>query len=362
MEQKKCSLENMEINFNFWKNKSVFITGHTGFKGGWLALWLSELGANVYGYSLKAPTDINFFKVINLKKKIKKSTIGDIRNLPGLQNSICNANPSIIFHMAAQSLVRQSYVDPLETFSTNLIGTINVFEAARKIKSVKAIVNITTDKCYENYETNKPYSEIDRLGGLDPYSSSKACSEIATSAYRSSFLNKSGIKIASARAGNVIGGGDWANDRLIPDFFRSIDNNKILNIRSPKAVRPWQHVLDPLSGYLMLAEKLVNEGDNFAEAWNFGPENTGTRTVSWILKRFSKKFKKAKFKINKQKNYHESKLLNLNISKAKSKLGWKPVWSIESAIDNTIEWYENYKRKENMLEFSIKQIKAYQSS
>jgi CDP-glucose 4,6-dehydratase len=264
--------------------------------------------------------------------------------------------------MAAQSLVRQSYVDPLETFSTNLIGTINVFEAARKIKSVIAIVNITTDKCYENYETNKPYSEIDRLGGLDPYSSSKACSEIATSAYRSSFLNKSGIKIASARAGNVIGGGDWANDRLIPDFFRSIDNNKILNIRSPKAVRPWQHVLDPLSGYLMLAEKLVNEGDNFAEAWNFGPENTGTRTVSWILKRFSKKFKKAKFKINKQKNYHESKLLNLNISKAKSKLGWKPVWSIESAIDNTIEWYENYKRKENMLEFSIKQIKAYQSS
>jgi len=352
----------MEINFNFWKNKSVFITGHSGFKGGWLALWLSELGANVYGYSLKAPTDINFFNVINLKKKIKKSTIGDIRNLSSLQNSMRNANPSIIFHMAAQSLVRQSYVDPLETFSTNLIGTINVFEAARKIKSVKAIVNITTDKCYENYETNKPYSEIDRLGGLDPYSSSKACSEIATSAYRSSFLNKSGIKIASARAGNVIGGGDWANDRLIPDFFRSIDNNKILNIRSPKAVRPWQHVLDPLSGYLMLAEKLVNEGDNFAEAWNFGPENTGTRTVSWILKRFSKKFKKAKFKINKQKNYHESKLLNLNISKAKSKLGWKPVWSIESAIANTIEWYENYKRKENMLEFSIKQIKAYQSS
>lgn len=349
------------MNFNFWKNKSVFITGHTGFKGGWMSLWLSELGANVSGYSLKAPTDRNFFQVINLKKIIKNSTIGDIRNLSKLKNSMYNANPSIIFHMAAQPLVNHSYIDPLETFSTNLIGTINVLEAARKIKSVKAIVNITSDKCYENNELGKSFKEIDRLGGYDPYSSSKACSEIATSAYRKSFLEKTGIKIASARAGNVIGGGDWADDRLIPDFFRSIDNNKILNIRSPYAVRPWQHVLDPLSGYLMLAEKLVKEGDSFAEAWNFGPENSGKKNVLWIINRFSKKFKGAKFRIKKQINFHESNLLNLNISKAKSKLGWKPVWSIEKAIDNTISWYENYKRKRNMLEYSIKQIKAYQS-
>ena len=355
-------LENMEINSSFWRGRSVFITGHTGFKGGWLALWLTEMGANVYGYSLEAPTIPNFFNVINLKTKIQNSTIGDIRDLSVLKNSIQAAKPSVIFHMAAQPLVRQSYNDPIKTYTTNLIGTINVFEAARKTENVEAIVNITTDKCYENQECDRPYHETDRLGGYDPYSSSKACSEIATSTYRNSFLSAIGIKLASARAGNVIGGGDWATDRLIPDFFRSIDNNKILSVRSPKAARPWQHVFDPLSGYLILAEKLVTNGNNFAEAWNFGPEQSGAKTVSWVLERLSKKFANARWEIENIKQLHEASLLKLDISKAKSKLGWAPRWSLETAIDNTIKWYQAFKENENMIEFSIKQIKAYQSS
>ena len=352
----------MEINSNFWSGRSVFLTGHTGFKGGWLALWLKEMGANVYGYSLEPPINPNFFNIINLKTKIQNSTIGDIRDLSALKNSIKVAKPSVIFHMAAQPLVRQSYNDPIETFTTNLIGTINVFEAARKRGTVEAIVNITTDKCYENQEWDRPYHETDRLGGYDPYSSSKACSEIATSAYRNSFLSATGIKLASARAGNVIGGGDWATDRLIPDFFRSIDNNKILRVRSPEAVRPWQHVLDPLSGYLILAEKLVTNGNNFAEGWNFGPEQSGTKTVSWVLDKLSEKFINAKWQIESTEQPHEASLLKLDISKAKSKLGWVPRWSLETAIENTIKWQQAFKENNNMEEFSIKQIKLYQIS
>ena len=352
----------MEINFNFWSGRSVFLTGHTGFKGGWLALWLTEMGAKVNGYSLDATTSPNFFNIVNLKDKIQKSTIGDIRNLPDLVKSMKDAKPSIIFHMAAQSLVRKSYDDPIDTYTTNVIGTVNVLEAARKVDTVEAIVNITTDKCYENQEWNWPYRETDRLGGYDPYSSSKACSELATAAYRNSFLKKTEIKLASARAGNVIGGGDWATDRLLPDFFRSIDNNKILSVRSPQAVRPWQHVLEPLSGYLMLAEKLVINGNNFAEAWNFGPEQSDTKTVFWVLDRLSEKFSNAKWQAETTKQPHEANMLKLDISKAKLKLGWMPQWSLETAIDNTIKWYQAFKENENMIEFSIKQIKAYQSS
>ena len=352
----------MEINSSFWTGRSVFLTGHTGFKGGWLALWLTEMGAKVYGYSLEAPTNPNFFKITNLGHKIQNSVTGDICDLLGLTNSMQIAKPSVIFHMAAQPLVKKSYINPIETFTTNIIGTINIFEAARKIDTVEAIVNITTDKCYENQEWDRPYHETDRLGGYDPYSSSKACSEIATSAYRNSFLSETGIKLASARAGNVIGGGDWAADRLIPDFFRSIDSNRTLRIRSPQAVRPWQHVLDPLSGYLILAEKLVTKGNNFAQAWNFGPEQSGAKTVSWILDRLSKKFNNSKWETEKIKQQHEASLLKLDISKAKSKLGWLPRWPLETAIDNTVEWYQAFKENDNMEEFSIKQIKVYQSS
>jgi CDP-glucose 4,6-dehydratase len=355
-------MENLEVKPSFWKNRSVFLTGHTGFKGGWLALWLTEMGANVYGYSLKAPTKPSFFDVIDLKSKIKSSNIDNILNLLNLKKSIEEAKPSVIFHMAAQPLVRQSYYDPLETFNTNIIGSVNIFEAAKKIESVKAIINITSDKCYESQERDEPYKETDKLGGYDPYSSSKACSEIITSTYRNLFLSLNGIKIATARAGNVIGGGDWATDRLIPDFIRSIDQKKILNVRSPNAVRPWQHVFDPLSGYMLLAEKLVLYGDNFAEAWNFGPEQNSAKTVSWILNRLSKKFLNSKWKIENSTQLKETSLLKLDIRKAKSRLGWAPRWSLETSLDQTIKWYKAFKENEDMFEFSIKQIKAFQSS
>ena len=354
-------MENLEVNLNFWKGRSVFITGHTGFKGGWIALWLSKLGAKVYGYSLKPLTNPNFFDIINLQDRIENSTVGDIRNLAELTDSMKVAKPSVVFHLAAQPLVRKSYNNPIETFTTNVIGTANIFEAVRKIKTVEAIVNVTTDKVYENQERGFSFHENDRLGGLDPYSSSKACAENITTSYRHSFLDKIGIKLATVRAGNVIGGGDWATDRLIPDFFRSIDNHETLRIRSPKAVRPWQHVLDPLSGYLMLAEKLVVDGSNFAEAWNFGPEETDAQTVSWVLDQLSKKFINAKWEFEKTQQ-HEASSLNLDISKAKSKLGWMPQWPLELAINNTVDWYQAFNEHQPMAEFSIKQIKDYQAS
>tara|TARA_Y100000389_G_scaffold167531_1_gene172782 strand:- start:29413 stop:30477 length:1065 start_codon:yes stop_codon:yes gene_type:complete len=354
-------MENLEVNLNFWKGRSVFITGHTGFKGGWLSLWLSQLGAKVYGYSLKSPTSENFFNAVNLEERIENSTIGDICNKTQLTKSMKEARPSVIFHLAAQPLVRSSYNNPIETFTTNVIGTANVLEATRQIENIKAIVNVTTDKVYENQERGFSFKENDRLGGLDPYSSSKACAENITSSYRHSFLDTIGIKLASVRAGNVIGGGDWAVDRLIPDFFRSIKNNETLIIRSPKAIRPWQHVLDPLSGYLLLAEKLVENGNNFAEAWNFGPEENDAQTVSWVLSQLSKKFTKAKWESQQTKQY-EANTLKLDISKAKAKLGWMPRWSLEQAINNTVDWFEAFNERKSMAEFSIKQIKDHQTS
>jgi len=355
-------MENMEIEPSFWKGRSVFVTGHTGFKGGWLTLWLTEMGANVHGFSLEAPTSPNFFDIINLKNKMQNSTTGDIRKLSSIKNSIHNAKPSVIFHMAAQPLVRQSYLDPIETFMTNLIGTINIYEAARETETVKAIINITTDKCYENQEKDYPYNENDRLGGYDPYSSSKSCSEIATSAYRNSFFSELGIQLASVRAGNVIGGGDWARDRLFTDFFRSIENNKTLRVRSPNAIRPWQHVLDPLSGYIILAENLVTKGSNFAEAWNFGPEQSGAKSVSWVLDRFCKKFPNFKWQVENIKQPHEATILKLDISKAKTKLGWRPRWSLDKAIDNTIIWHQAFRENTNMYDFSLNQIKLFKNS
>ena len=278
---------------SFWRDRSVFVTGHTGFKGGWISLWLSKLGAKVHGYSLIPPTTLNFFSETQLEKRIEDSVIGDIRDLSKLTSALQTAKPSIVIHMAAQPLVRESYVSPVETFSTNVIGTVNVLEAVRSVDTVEAVVSITTDKCYENQEWVWPYRENDRLGGHDAYSSSKACAELAAAAYRNSFLADAGIQLASVRAGNVIGGGDWATDRLIPDFLRAVDAGKPLIVRSPNAVRPWQHVLEPLSGYLLLAERLVTEGAEFAEAWNFGPEQADSKSVSWILDRLCKKIPSA---------------------------------------------------------------------
>jgi len=246
MEKRESAMENMAINHDFWIGKNVFITGHTGFKGGWLSLWLADMGANVHGYALQPLTEVNYFTVCNVKGILVSNTIADIRDLSSLQRAMDNARPDIVFHLAAQPLVRYSYQEPVETYQVNVIGTVNLLECVRRCSSVKAVVNITTDKCYENREWAWPYRENDQLGGFDPYSSSKACSELVTSAYRRSYLSSMNIYIATARAGNVIGGGDWAADRLIPDFFRAMEANKTLMVRSPNSTRPWQHVLEPL--------------------------------------------------------------------------------------------------------------------
>lgn len=348
----------MEVDPNFWKDRNVFVTGHTGFKGGWLVLWLIEMGANVYGYSKEPPTRPNFFEILKLKNKINHE-LNDIRDFTNLKKSIQRARPSVIFHLAAQPIVKESYFNPLETYSTNVMGTINLFESIRDIEAVKAVVNVTSDKCYENHEQNRPFNELDKLGGHDPYSSSKSCSEIITSSYRSSFFSNVGVKVASARAGNVIGGGDWGRNRLIPDFFRSLDNNESLYVRSPNATRPWQHVLEPLSGYLLLAEKLVTEDEEYSGAWNFGPEDTNSKSVSWIINKLSEKFSEVRIEIINSKKQYEANFLSLDISKVKSNLGWYPRWSLEMAIDNTIKWHQALKKDINMKDFSLEQIRSY---
>lgn len=355
-------MEDLEMNPSFWRNRSVFLTGHTGFKGGWIALWLSNLGANVNGYSLPPPTMPNFYTETQLQNRFQSSTIADIRDFSKLTAAMQAVQPSVVIHIAAQPLVRESYNAPVETFATNIIGTVNLLEAARQSGTVQAIVNITTDKCYENQEWLWPYRENDRLGGHDPYSSSKACAEIVSIAYRKSFLAEAGIQLASVRAGNVIGGGDWAADRLIPDFLRAIDAGKILSIRSPNAVRPWQHVLEPLSGYLMLAERLITDGVEFAEAWNFGPEEFDSKPVSWIVDRLCQKILHARWKLDVVPQPHEAGLLKLDSTKAKIKLGWAPRWSLETALDRTVEWHQAWKEGQSMAEISTQQIEAYQAA
>lgn len=352
-------MEGLEMNSSFWKNKTVFLTGHTGFKGGWIAHWLNELGALVYGYSLKPPTEPNFFSETQLQKKIVNSTIGDIRDLAALTSALKNAKADIIIHMAAQSLVRKSYNAPVETFVTNVMGTVNLLEAAHLAGNAKAIINITTDKCYENKEWLRPYHENDHLGGHDPYSASKACAEIAAAAYRKSFFLDANIQLACVRAGNVIGGGDWATDRLIPDFFRAFDAGKTLTIRSPNAIRPWQHVLEPLSGYLLLAEKLYTEGNTFAEAWNFGPRDDDTKPVSWVVNQLCTHIVGAKWKTQNTQQPHEATFLKLDSSKAKAKLGWAPRWHLEVALSKTSEWHMAWKQGADMATMTKNQIMSY---
>ena len=353
-------MENLEINSNFWSGRSVFLTGHTGFKGGWMALWLSEMGAKVHGYSLDPCTEPNFYNETNLREKLTSSTIADIQNIETLKSSLINANPSIVIHMAAQSLVHHSYINPLETYKTNVIGTLNLFEVLKKIDSVKVLLNVTSDKCYQNNEQLKPYSENDRLGGYDPYSNSKACSELISVAYRNSFFREIGLRIATVRAGNVIGGGDWSMNRLIPDFFRATDSGEKLFVRSPNAVRPWQHVLEPILGYLLLAEKLYNLGENYEGAWNFGPLEYNFKNVSWIINYLCQKFLNVEWSIDKKTQPHEANLLFLDSSKARLKLNWNTRWPIELCLDKIIEWHQALKEKKNMSEISISQIKSYE--
>ncbi len=349
------------MNRDFWHGKRVFLTGHTGFKGGWLALWLADMGAQVYGYSLPPPTEPSFFEVCKLGLLITKNTIADIRDAEALKKAMHAAQPDMVLHLAAQSLVRHSYAAPVETYAVNVMGTVNLLDAVRQTPCVKAVVNITTDKCYENREWVWPYRENEAMGGYDPYSSSKGCSELITSAYRCSFFDQLGIHLASARAGNVIGGGDWATDRLIPDFLRALDAGETLTIRSPRATRPWQHVLEPLSGYLSLAEKLYVHGHDFAEAWNLGPEQTDSRSVQWIVERLCNHLPHAAWQCAAAPQLHEANDLNLDSSKARAKLGWSPRWNLDAALKNTLAWHQAWKQGADMAATSLGQIHAYEA-
>lgn len=354
-------MEGMVLNRSFWQGKSVFLTGHTGFKGGWLALWLSEMGASVHGYALAPSTDPSFYIVTNLADRIAGSTIADIRDADRLRAALESAEPDIVIHLAAQPLVRYSYAEPAETYAVNVMGTVNLLEAVRQVPSIKAVINVTTDKCYENRERDEPYREYEALGGYDPYSSSKACSELVTSAYRRSFMKAKGIALASARAGNVIGGGDWSADRLLPDFLRAIDADQLLTIRYPEAIRPWQHVLEPLSGYLLLAEKLYAE-DSAADAWNFGPEDTDARPVSWLVDRLCARIPGSSWRREGAPQLHEAGTLKLDSSKAKKKLGWRPRWRLDQALAHTVDWHLAWRKGVDMHAFSLQQIAAYEAA
>jgi CDP-glucose 4,6-dehydratase len=352
------TLEGMVINPNFWRGKRVFLTGHTGFKGGWIALWLSEMGALVYGYSLAPVTTPALFATLKIGNRLANSTIADIRDATVLKQSMQAAQPDIVFHLAAQPLVRYAYQAPAETYAVNVMGTVNLLEAVRAVTSVRAVVNVTTDKVYENRERNEPYVEDEALGGYDPYSSSKACTELVTSAYRRSFMSTASIGLASARAGNVIGGGDWSADRLLPDFLRAIDAGKTLLIRYPDAIRPWQHVLEPLSGYLCLAERLAQDV-GLSQAWNFGPDQRDARSVKWIVDDLCRLIPGASWQSETAPLQHEAGTLKLDSSKAQQHLGWRPRWGLDTALEKTVSWHLAWKRGANMQAFSLAQIGEY---
>ena len=346
-----------KIDFeNFYKGKKVFLTGHTGFKGSWLHLWLKMMGAEVLGYSLKPETKLSLFEILENGEGV----LGNILNSEFLNICMQDFKPDIVFHLAAQPLVRRSYREPVLTYQTNVIGTLNVLEAARKCTSVKAFVNVTTDKCYENKEIEKAYKETDSMGGYDLYSSSKGCVEIMSSSYRRSFLSgDEGFALACARAGNVIGGGDWAEDRLVPDCIRAINRNENIEIRNPITIRPWQHVLEPLSGYLLLGQKLFKNGKKYAEGFNFGPESNNVLKVSDVVQKVVQYYGKGEVVICRKDDLHEAELLMLDIEKAKSFLNWHPRLSADDAIKNTVEWYKKYYENANIREFSRHQIEDY---
>ena len=328
---------------NCYANKRVLVTGHTGFKGSWLVLWLQQLGAQVTGYSLGIESPSHFEQLSTNCKTIA----GDIGNRSQLEQAFMEFQPDIVFHLAAQSLVRDSYREPLSTYETNVLGTLHVLLAAQKCKSVKAFVNVTTDKVYENKEDGKPYQENDGLGGHDMYSSSKACADILAASFRKSFLNKDGFLLATVRAGNVIGGGDWANERLIPDLIRAAIKSEAAEIRSPKSIRPWEHVLEPLSGYLLLGQKLLEGNKEYAASWNFGPAAHQHKTVLDIVNLMQSHWNRIQFEINEEeaKKFHEAGTLNLDCQKAAKKLNWQPVWGIEKTIHYTTNWYKDFIEK-----------------
>jgi CDP-glucose 4,6-dehydratase len=344
---------------DFYCGKKILLTGHTGFKGAWLAIWLEKMGAEVTGYSLQPATAPNLYLLTGLSKRIK-SHYGDIRDLNALSEIISQIKPEVVFHLAAQPLVRLSYHRAVETFETNVMGTVNVLEACRVTPSVRAIVNITSDKCYENKEWIWSYRENDSLGGDDPYSSSKACAEIVANAYHKSFLKAEGKGIASARAGNVIGGGDWAQYRLVPDCLRALEKKANITVRNPDSVRPWQHVLEPLRGYLMLAVALCREPEKFSGPWNFGPEIYSDVSVRNVVERIIMEWKNGEWDhVPSDRSLHEAGILKLDSSKANTLLGWRPKWDVHAAITKTVQWHKRYRDEADMYEVCCAQIQEY---
>ena len=353
------------MNTEFWRGRRVFLTGHTGFKGSWLSIWLQNMGAELTGFALPPSTDPSLFELASVASGMT-SIFGDVRSLDAVSRAMLEAQPEIVIHMAAQPLVRASYEDPVQTYSTNVMGTVNTLEAARHTPSVRAILNVTTDKCYENKEWHWGYRESDSLGGYDPYSSSKACSELISAAYRSSFFNVNDQHLspvlATARAGNVIGGGDWSLDRLIPDILAAFSRGCPVSIRNPGAIRPWQHVLEPLRGYLMLAEKLILEGKGYAEAWNFGPDESDARPVSWIVEKMSDHWGiELAWDHEIGRNPHEAAYLKLDVSKARARLNWYPKIDLNTAIGLVVDWTKSFEKTGNAREVSLAQIAWYES-
>ena len=349
---------------NFYKNKTVLVTGHTGFKGSWISIWLNKMGAKLIGYSKDIKTKKDNFVLSNLQEKMIDER-GDIADFNKLNSVIQKYKPEIVFHLAAQALVKYSYMEPIETYMTNVIGTLNLLEACKNEPSVKQIVVITTDKCYENNEWEWGYREIDALGGYDPYSSSKACVEIMIKSYRNSFFNIKDYDVhkkavATVRAGNVIGGGDWSQNRIIPDCIRKLEENEKITIRNPSSTRPWQHVLEPIGGYLLLGYKLSQDYAKYSTSFNFGPEYANTKQVKDVVTNVIKYYGKGEYEIKQEDNSsHEAKSLGLDISKAKFMLGWSPVWDIDMAVQKTVEWYKDYKTKD-AYEICLEQIEQYE--
>ena len=353
----------MTIDRYFWQGKKVLITGHTGFKGSWLSLWLQLLGAEILGYSLPAPTEPSLFELAMIGKGMT-SVVGDVRDLDHLVRVVVDFQPEIVFHMAAQPLVRYSYENPVETYGVNIMGTVHLLEAVRRVDTVRSLVNITSDKCYENREWVWGYREQESMGGYDPYSSSKGCAELVTAAYRNSFFSAdSQTAIATARAGNVIGGGDWSSDRLIPDILRAINNKQTIIIRNPQAIRPWQHVLDPLAGYLLLAEKLYLGSGDFRSGWNFGGSDQDTQPVEWIVATMLELWGDAgvSWECDSIPQPHEANYLKLDCSKAKAHLGWEPQLDLTTALAWVVEWTKAWAKGANMGEFTKQQILDYKN-
>ena len=357
----------MTMTNDFWRGKRVLLTGHTGFKGAWLCIWLRKLGATVIGFALEPPASPNLFEIAGAGDDII-SNIGDIRDPALVRSVICESGPEIVIHMAAQSLVAYSYDNPLETYQTNILGTANVLDAVRHAPTVRTVLSVTSDKCYENKEWTWGYREIDPMGGYDPYSSSKGCAELVTSAYRRSYFSNNedssaDVALASARAGNVIGGGDWADNRLIPDILKALQNKETINIRSPNAVRPWQHVLEPLSGYLELCERLHVEGQKYAGGWNFGPHETDTKPVAWIADRLVGMWEgEADWKVQSTSKIHEAGYLKLDCSKAHQLLDWHPQWSLDQALQRIVSWHKAWLNGEDMHAHCLADISEFEQS